>query len=467
MQVGCFQYGPNSWNSKSIFIAVGKNYIGWDSKEDAAVSKADSPTIFSPYTESLPDGLLELSCCVVGNKSSHDGRDHVLELGDCRNFVPSVANTTFDIHKKYFSFKDAATCNTFTERLRASIASAGHAAIQSVMRKQLDTQEGPQNSTIIRMSIPINDEYHEYPKTKRILRDKKKILESGLSLAFDHDGEPVVPLAPLPSLKGIVFPANCVELHLDNHNLKTIDDAAFPPCLTVLSMNGNRMSTFEQSQFPAGLTRLSLNYNDFKTLEAVKFPEGLRELYLDDCGIQSTGLYGFVFPQGLSLLSLKKNKKMFQKLSALSISKLLPTGCAELYLDECDIAAIVGVDFPQSLSVLSLKKNMISSVGEALFPTSCTHLDLSFNQISTFEGVVFPTGCKAIINDQQVTNTTRQQVPDKMLSVTAHGAVAGSGAVTLNIQLREQESECCFQLSEWLPGKTRCRVSLIRCYVTS
>jgi hypothetical protein len=343
--------------------------------------------------------------------------------------------------------------------LRTSIASAVHAAIQSVIRKQLDTQEGPQISTIIRLSIPINNEYpDEYPKTKRILRDKKKILESGLSLAFDHDGDPVVPLAPVPSLNGIVFPANCVELHLDNHNLKTFDGAAFPPCLTVLSMNGNRLSTFEQSQVPAGLTRLSLNCNNFKTLERVKFPEGLRELYLDDCDIQSTGVYGFAFPQGLSVLSLKKNKKMFQKLSAPSISKLLPASCAELYLDECDIAAIAGVDFPRSLSVLSLKKNMISSVGETSFPTSCTHVDLSFNRISTFEGVVFPTGCKAIINDQQVTNT---------LSVTAHGAVAGGGAVTLNIQDEEQESECCFQLSEWLPSTTRCRVSLIRCYVTS
>jgi hypothetical protein len=403
---------------------------------------------------------MELTDCIIGRTGSYNGRDHVLEVGNCRNFVPSAANTTLDISKQYFSFKDTETCNTFSLRLKAGIDSAKYAAIQSVIQRQFDMQERLQTSTIIRLSIPINDEYLEYPTTKRILRDKKRILESGLSLACDAVGDPVVLLVPIPSLNGIVFPSNCVELHLDNHNLKTLDDAAFPACLTVLSMNGNRISTFGQSQFPAGLTRLSLNCNDFKKLDGLKFPEGLRELYLDECHIQHTGHYEFVFPQGLSVLSLKKNK-IFQNHSALAISKLLPASCTELYLDECEIGTIAGVAFPESLAVLSLKRNMISTVEGALFPESCTYLDLSFNRISSFEGAVFPTGCKAIINDQQVTIASRQQEPVTTCNNPfAHESSAGEGAVTLNIQEQEQESECCFQLNYWLPSTTRFRASL-------
>ena len=369
--------------------------VAWDVSAEKAVSRAAGPAEGGDSGSS--GGQIALASCVVGDaRDTHDGRHHVLEIGDGSYFVPSKANTTLGLPDHFFSFKDSSLLKSTLQLLRARVEQAKSAAVQSVIQKQVGVNHAAANAKILRLSIPMDNQYNEYPKCKRISQENR------------NEGD--VLFFPIPSLAHVAFPSSCTELYLDNHSFHSFESSVFPADLTVLSLNGNAIFSLAGAKFPSSLTTLFLNHNKLSMTSA--------------------------FPSGLMVLSLKNN-------GIRAIKMALPASCTELYLDENEVATIAGVAFPERLSILSLKKNKISSVEGAVLPASCTLFDVSSNRISSFEGVVFPAGCRPIISDQQLGP-----------AVIGHHTAAGDGAVAANADCEEVwwNSEGMFQFSKWMPA---------------
>ena len=216
LQVGCFKHDSSamlkSWDSR--FLAIGMHHVAWDVSEEKAVSRAAGPAEggeLDPNRSGSSGGQIALASCVIGDARDHDGRYHVLEIADGSYFVPSKANTTLGLSKDFFSFKDSSTLDSMLLLLQTRVGKAKSAAVQSVIQKQ-----AAENAKIIRLSIPMDTRFNDYPRNKRISRGNR----SG--------GTGEVLFFPIPSLNGVAFPATCTELYLDNHSFYSFEGAVFP-----------------------------------------------------------------------------------------------------------------------------------------------------------------------------------------------------------------------------------------------
>jgi hypothetical protein len=92
----------------------------------------------------------------------------VLEIADGSYFVPSKANTTLGLSKDFFSFKDSSTLDSMPPLLQTRVGKATSAAVQSVIQKQ-----AAENAKIIRLDIPMDTRFNDYPRNKRISRENR------------------------------------------------------------------------------------------------------------------------------------------------------------------------------------------------------------------------------------------------------------------------------------------------------
>ena len=164
----------------------------------------------------------------------------------------------------------------------------------------------------------------------------------------------------IPSLRGVNFPLDLIELTFYNSQINHLQGVRFPPGLKILDLTHNQIESLEGVHFPSELIKLSIILNKLKSLEGVQFPPGLIELNLGQNKISS--LDGVEFPHGLRILNLEMNA----------------------------ITSLSGVQFPPELVELVIHSNKITSLGGVRFPTTIMRLSMHGCPLSSLTGIISP-----------------------------------------------------------------------------
>lgn len=166
----------------------------------------------------------------------------------------------------------------------------------------------------------------------------------------------------IPSLRGVNFPPDLIELTFYNSQINHLQGVRFPPGLKILDLTHNQIESLEGVQFPSELIKLSIILNKLKSLEGVQFPPGLIELNLGQNKISS--LAGVQFPSGLRILKVDSNIPM---------------------------TSLVGVQFPPELVELDLTNNHnITSLEGVQFPSTLMRLSMHGCPLASLTGIISP-----------------------------------------------------------------------------